>query len=93
MLFNLILETLAERFMERASAREWGLRLQGGTWVSLILFADKYWLVATSAAMLEQIDDQVLVALAGQLQVGNTGARADVVHNAEGRARSECQGQ
>ncbi len=53
MLFNLILDTLATRFVAHAVSNKWGTKLEDGTWVSLILFADKYWLVATKAKMLK----------------------------------------
>ena len=51
-IFGVILDTLAEKFLATASTRGWGLRLCDNSWVSLILFADNYWLVATSPQML-----------------------------------------
>ena len=52
MIFNLVLDTLAETFIKTAVQKGWGKRLQDGSWVNLIMFADNYWLVATSAEML-----------------------------------------
>ena len=52
MIFNMILDTLAEKFLVTAATKEWGMRLCDNSWVSLILFADNYWLVATSPTML-----------------------------------------
>ncbi len=52
MIFNLVLDTLAETLTKTATQKGWGKRLQDGSWVNLIMFADNYWLVATSAKML-----------------------------------------
>ena len=52
MIFNIILDTLAEKFIRTAREKGWGLCLADGSWVDLILFADNYWLVATSPQML-----------------------------------------
>ncbi len=63
MLFNLILDTLAGRFAEIAVENRWGKRLQDGTWVNIILFADNYWLVATNHRMLEHMTEAWLFIL------------------------------
>ena len=52
MLCNLVLDKLAVRFTALAKKGKWGKKLQGGTWVSIILFADNYRLVATDPEML-----------------------------------------
>ena len=64
MLFNLILDTLAGRFAEIAVENRWGKRLQDGTWVNIILFADNYWLVATDSRMLKKMTEVWLDILA-----------------------------
>ena len=54
MIFNIILDTIAENFIRTAGDKKgWGLCLADGSWVDLILFADKDWLVATSPQMLQ----------------------------------------
>ncbi len=52
MIFHLLLDTIAETFIKTAIQKGWGKKLQDGSWVNLIMFADNYWLVATSAQML-----------------------------------------
>ncbi len=47
MLFNLIFDTLVVRVTGLANNK-----VQDGTWVNIIRFADKYWLVATDPQML-----------------------------------------
>ena len=47
MIFNVILYTLAEKFLATAAERKRGQELSDGSWVNLILFADNYWLAAT----------------------------------------------
>ena len=42
----------ASSFLQQASHKGWGLRLQDGSYVSLVLFADNFWLFARSAAQL-----------------------------------------
>ena len=64
MLFNLILDTLAERFVKRAVEKKWGKQLLDGTWVNIILFADNYWLVATDPEMLRKMTEAWLDMLA-----------------------------
>ena len=39
--------------MKTAKKNKWGKQLQDKSWVNLVLFADNYWLVATSPQMLE----------------------------------------
>ena len=53
--FNVILDTLADIFQERAKRLRWGYELSDGTLVNIILFADNYWLVATDHGMLENM--------------------------------------
>ena len=52
MIFNLVLDTIAEAFIKTALQRGWGKKLQDGSWVNLIMVADNYWLVTTSTCML-----------------------------------------
>ena len=49
MIFNLVLDTIAETFVKTAMKKGWGKKLQDGSWVNLIMFADNYWLVANDA--------------------------------------------
>ena len=53
MLFNLILDTLATRFVAIAVRNTWGKQLLDGTWVNIILFAGNYWMVARTTIRLE----------------------------------------
>ena len=64
MLFNLVLDTLAERFVKNMFKKEVGKQLQDGTWVNIILFADNYWLVATDPEMLRKMTEAWLDMLA-----------------------------
>ena len=63
MMFNLILDNLATRFTRIAVARGWGRKLQDGTWVDIILFADNYRLVATDHCMLASMTKAWLALL------------------------------
>ncbi len=54
-MFNQIIGALATRFAAIAVEKGWRKKLQGGTWVNIILFADNYWLVATNARMLKKM--------------------------------------
>ena len=63
MLCGVVLATLAERFTERATTMKWGLKPRDCTWVDIILFADKYFLVATTAAMIESTTNARLALL------------------------------
>jgi hypothetical protein len=40
MIFNLMLNTIAETFIKTAIQKGWGKKLQDGSWVNLIMFAD-----------------------------------------------------
>ena len=51
-LFNVVVDDLAYDFQEMAARRDWGVQLNGLR-VSIILFADNFWLFATSPAMLQ----------------------------------------
>ncbi len=50
-LFNFIWDTLTIRFARIARGNGGGRQLLDGTCVNFVLFADNYWLVATSAEM------------------------------------------
>ena len=52
-LFNVALDIPAAKFCRLADSRGWGYHLDGGFRVSLILFADNFWLFATSRKQLE----------------------------------------
>ena len=60
MIFNIILDTIAEKFIITCRKKGWGLRLVDGSWVDLILFADNYWIIATSPQMLWQMTTEWL---------------------------------
>lgn len=49
MLFNVVLDTLADIFQKEAKGRTWGIKLGDGSSVNLILSADNYWLSAAKA--------------------------------------------
>ena len=65
MIFNLVLDTIAETFIKTALQKGWGKKLQDGSWVNLIMFADNYWLVATSPRMLTLMTGEWLRLLGG----------------------------
>ena len=50
-IFNCTLDGPASRFCEICHKRKWSIRLDDGTLVSLILFADNFWLFATSPSI------------------------------------------
>jgi hypothetical protein len=50
--FNAALDLPAGRFYNMAQKLKWGWRLQNGTYIAIILFADNFWLVARSAVQL-----------------------------------------
>ena len=60
MIFNLVLDTIAEKFIKKASQKGWGEQLQDRSWVNLILFADSYWLVATTPEMMSDMTNEWL---------------------------------
>ena len=60
MIFGVILDTLAEKFLATAAERRWGQELSDGSWVNLILFADNYSRVATSLSMLRGMANEWL---------------------------------
>ena len=60
----MILDTLATRFADIAKEKEWGLKLLDGSWIYLVTFADNYWLMATSAPMLQDMTRTWLALLA-----------------------------
>ncbi|CAK0873857.1 unnamed protein product [Prorocentrum cordatum] len=51
-LFNVALDIPAAKFCALAERMDWGFQLDGGRRVSLLLFADNFWVVASSAAQL-----------------------------------------
>ena len=85
LLFSIILDTFAVRFEKMARRRRWGKQLQDGSWADSVLFADNYWMIATSPVMLENMT----VAWLGLLKEygWDTYGRTRVVHDA-GRWRS-----
>ena len=60
MIFNMTLDTVADKFLVAVGTKEWGMRICDDSWVSLILFADNYWLVATSPTMLSAMTNEWL---------------------------------
>ena len=54
-IFNAALDLVASRFCTLASERGWGYRLDDGSLLSLLLFADNFWIVSTSAHELEDM--------------------------------------
>ena len=54
-LFNITLDKLASNFILLCRRRRWGKKLEDGSWVDIILFADNYWLVAVNPKMLENM--------------------------------------
>ena len=63
-LFNITLDRLASRFILLCRRKKWGKKLEDGTWVDIILFADNYWLVAVDHKMLENMTKAWLSLLA-----------------------------
>ena len=74
-IFNVILDALAEKFLEAAAGIKRGKELSDGSWVNRILFADNYWLVATSPSMLKDMANEWLRVLG---EVGWETATADL---------------
>ena len=56
---NLVLDTFAEHLIKTAVTKGWGKQLQDRSWVSLILFADNYWIVATTPEMLSAMTNEL----------------------------------
>jgi hypothetical protein len=59
-LFNITLDELAEKFEKRAQSMRWGWPIKGprgNTYICLLLFADNYWIIATSPAELQNAND------------------------------------
>ena len=88
MIFNIILDTVAEQFISTAGEKGWGLCLADGSWVDLILFADNYWLVATSPQMLKSMTGEWL-RLLGEVGWLTPYRRIDSVHNGAGHGEDE----
>ncbi len=55
--FNLALDIPAGRFIDIAQKKEWGWKVPGETFLSLILFADNYWLIARSASVFQEMTE------------------------------------
>ena len=53
--FNSTLDIPASRFCDLAANRKWGVQLDDGTVIALILFADNFWLFARSPEELATI--------------------------------------
>ena len=62
-LFYNTLDILAVKLIILCRRRTWGKKLIDGAWVDIILFADNYWLVATSHKMLENMTQAWLYLL------------------------------
>jgi hypothetical protein len=59
-LFNITLDELAERFNRKALTMRWGWPIKGArgnTYICLLLFADNFWIVATSPKELQNAND------------------------------------
>ena len=62
-LFNATLDLPATEFCKLAVRKGWGYRLDDGSHVSLLLFADNFWLVATSPQELASMTEAWLALL------------------------------
>ena len=51
--FNVALDEPAGKFVQLCQSREWGWKLGNGMFLGLILYADNFWLIATSPSMME----------------------------------------
>ena len=56
-IFNAVLDGIASTFMGLAASHGWGLRIDSDTLLSIVLFADNFWLVATSPAELRSMTE------------------------------------
>ena len=54
-IFNACLDFIAGPFHELCQRKRWGVEIAPGVFRGLFCFADNYWLVATSAQMLERM--------------------------------------
>ena len=54
-IFNATLDIPASAFLQQASHKGWGCRLDSGTYISLVLYADNFWLFAKSPAQLAEM--------------------------------------
>ena len=54
-IFNCALDDLAEKFCRMATFRNWGIKLQGGARLSLVLLAENYWIFARSPRELTEM--------------------------------------
>ena len=91
-IFNAALDIPAGRFCKHARRKGWGIQLENGTNVSLILFADNFWVLAKSAQELSETTTYWLSLLQSHgwdvpldeavwcttSPDGNTGLRVDV---------------
>ena len=80
MIFNLVLDTLAETFIKTAIQKGWGKKLQDGSWVNLIMFADNYWFGGHIGPAADPYDPRMAKPI-GASGVGNASGRALVVHD------------
>ena len=88
MIFNIILDTVAEKFITTARNKEWGMRLCDDSWVDLILFADNYWLAATLPQMLKAMTCEWL-RLLGEVGWLTPAEELILVHNRAGHGEDE----
>lgn len=63
--FNCVLDDIAEQFCRKANEKNWGIKLGGGQRLSLLLFADNFWLVATSPRELAEMSTLWMTLLSG----------------------------
>ena len=61
--FNATLDLLAATFCELAQQKKWGYWLSGRSYANLLLFADNFWLLATSAPELAEMSAEWLEIL------------------------------
>ena len=62
-LFNIALDHPASKFISLCARRGWGFKLDDGSLVSMILFADNFWLVASSPQSLAKMTEAWLALL------------------------------
>ena len=54
-LFNASLDEVVSSFHRRCQFEKWGIEIETGTYLGIFCYADNYWLVATSASMLQSM--------------------------------------
>ena len=63
LIFNATLDVAACEFIKVAEEKQWGLRLEDTSLVSLLLFADNFWLIADSPKQLSEMTEAWLCIL------------------------------